>query len=98
MGQVFQTLQVRMKKSSGSFLSFAVRIISGLVIGLTLALIGQEILGYGNFSFTFVIVVVSGLFMRKSRHWSMGGVLIFDLVCVLIGLLLKMYIQVAPGA
>lgn len=67
-------------------------------MGLTLALIGQEIIGYETISFSLVIVVVTTAFLRAARRWNLMGVLIFDLICVLIGMLLRMYILIAPGA
>lgn len=98
MGQMFEDIQYKLKTSSSSLMLFFFKLVSGLALGLTVALIGQEIINYGNFSFTFVIVATTGAFFRVSKKWQFVGVAVFDLICVLIGLLLRMYILVAPGS
>lgn len=98
MGQMLEEIQYRLKTSSTSLVLFGFRLISGMALGLTLALIGEEVMGYGTFSFTFVIVTVVAAFLRVSKGWQFVGVAVFDLICVLIGLLLRMYILVAPGS
>lgn len=74
-----------------------IRALSGMFVGLTLALIGQEIIGYGWISFTLVICVVTACILRVSRSWSWMNLFIFNLICLLIGILLRMYILLAPG-
>ncbi|MAE74907.1 MAG: hypothetical protein CL675_12510 [Bdellovibrionaceae bacterium] len=91
-------LKYRLKGSSGSIALFAFRLISGLVLGLTMALIFDEIFGFGTGGFVFVLVMFSGVFLRVSRKWSWVFVLLFDLFCLLVGMLLRMYILIAPGA
>lgn len=75
----------------------AFKYLSGLVLGITLSLIGQEVMGYGNLSFLFVIVVVIAAFNKLAKPWGYVGVLIFDLVAILVATLLKMYIVIAPN-
>lgn len=72
------------------------RFLTGVFLGLTLALIGQEIFQFGYLSLLFFTVVICTLFMRVSRPWALPTILIFDLVTFLVALLLKMYIQLAP--
>jgi hypothetical protein len=72
------------------------RIITGLTLGLTLALVGSEVAGYGTLSLVFVVAIVLFAFMRLSHKWTLGQVLIFDLVMVLVAQLLRMYIMLAP--
>lgn len=98
MGQFVEKVQYRFKNSSFSFLTFAVKLFSGMVLGLTLSLIGQEIIGYQDFAFFFVIVLFTGVFLKIAKKWQLLGVVIFDVFCILIGTLLKMYIMIAPGA
>ena len=98
MGQFIGVMQKKVKSSSQGALLFAIKLASGMILGLTLALIGEEMIGYGTVGFMFVIVVFTLMFMHKARRWGYGATLIFDLVCVLIGLLLRMYILIAPGA
>jgi hypothetical protein len=96
MGNIAHNMQEGIKTSSKSMFVFSVRLLTGLVLSLTLALVGQEIIGYGDFAFAFVIVVCTGLFMRASSNWGLAWVLIFDLICFLVALLLRMYLLVAP--
>lgn len=89
--------QERFKTTSNAFALITFKVITGLFLGLTLALIGDQIIDYGNISFTLVLLVTAGAIVRVSRAWTWMHLLIFNLVCVLIGLLLYMYILIAPG-
>jgi hypothetical protein len=84
------------RETSLSLLHIFLRLTSGAVLGLVLALIGKEMIGYGALSLFFVITVVLGLTFKTLSNWSIGQVLIFDLICILVGMLLRMYILVAP--
>ena len=98
MPQFVNTMQDKLKSSSASVSLLIVKIYSGLVVGLTIALVGEEIFGFGTLSFSFVAVVILTAFLKVARSWSWMQLLIFDLVCLLVGLLLRMYVLVAPGA
>lgn len=63
-----------------------------------MALIGKELIQYGTFSFVLVIVVVTLTLLRIFKYWNWGKLLVFDLICILVALLLRMYILIAPGA
>lgn len=97
VANMIEELQYRLKTSSTSLALLTFKVISGAAIGLTFALIGEEIVGYGTFSFLFVIVTMTGAFLKVTRSLQFVGVAAIDLICVLIGLLLRMYILVAPG-
>lgn len=84
------------KITSMTLLNFSLRLVTGLVLGFTLALIGQEFVGYGTFSLVFCTLVVLALFLRVSRSWRIAHILIFDLICILVAQLLRMYILLAP--
>jgi len=73
-----------------------IRLITGFFVGLTMALIGQELVGYGTFALIFATIVVLAVVMKVLANWSIGQILIFDLIVVLVGMLLRMYILVAP--
>lgn len=90
--------QDRVKTSTSQLVLFLVKLTSALVIGLTLALIGQELIQYGTFSFVLVIVVVGLTLLRIFKFWNWSRLLVFDLICILVALLLRMYILLAPGA
>lgn len=102
MSELVGKMQSQLKKTSSDVLLFAIKFCSGAVLGLTLALVMQEILGKADnenlLAFFFVIVVTTGVFMRVAKSWGLTAILIFDLICVLLGLVLRLYIMVAPGA
>jgi hypothetical protein len=101
MGEMVGNMQTHIRKTSSDILLFALKLASGLVIGLTLGLIMQEVLGKAEgenvIAFVFVILVTTGAFMRIAKTWGLTAVLVFDLVSVLAGMILKLYIMVAPG-
>ena len=97
MPSFVSNFQDRVKTSSNAAALLAAKTLSGSVVGLTLALIGDEIINYGYFSFSLVLVVVTGAIMRIGKGWSWTQLAIFDLVCVLTGLILHMYILIGPG-
>ena len=96
VGELAGRVQTGTQTSLVSLAAFVLRLLTGIFIGLTLALIGQEVFRYGYLSLLFITVLSSVLFMRLSRAWSLPVILIFDLVTFLVALLLKMYIQLAP--
>ncbi len=102
MSEMVDRMQARFKKSSGDFFTFTLKVVTGLVVGLVLALVLHEMLGHkegeATITFYFVIAVVTAVFMRISKNWTLPVVLVFDLVCILIGIILRLYIMVAPGA
>jgi hypothetical protein len=102
MSELADRMQSRLKQSSGSALLFSLKLLTGLVVGLVLALVVHEMLGKkeseASVSFYFIIAIVTAVFLRVSKKWSLTAVLVFDLVCILIGIILRLYIMVAPGA
>ncbi|MNJ91001.1 hypothetical protein D3C87_86450 [compost metagenome] len=84
------------KSSSISLFHIFLRVFTGLLLGLTLGLIGQELMGYGTFILLFIMVLVTALIMKVLSSWSIAQILIFDLICALVAMLLRMYILVAP--
>ena len=97
MANLISNVQDRFKTSTSAISLLVFKAISGAILGLTLALIGEEIIQYGVFSFVLVTVVITASLLRIGKAWTWTHILIFDLICVLIGLLLRMYILVAPG-
>lgn len=96
MRGISTSAQEGVKSSSISFFHFFLRFLTGLCLGLVLGLIGKELMGYGTFALIFVMVVVVALFLKILASWSISKILIFDLICVLVAMLLRMYILVAP--
>lgn len=89
-------VQDGMRSSFISTMLFTFRLVTGLLLGSLLGLIVQELMGFGNLGLTFLILVVVGLFMKMSSTWSFGKILVFDIICVLVAQVLRMYIQLAP--
>lgn len=85
------------KASSSQLFTFALRVLVAVLLGVTMALIGQTIIGYGGLSYIFVSSVVGLLFMSISRKWGWIFTLFFAVFCWLAGLLLRMYALAAPG-
>jgi hypothetical protein len=97
MANIISNVHERFKTSTNVMALVAFKLFSGSMLGLTMALIGQEIIQYGVLSFLLVAVVVAACLMKVAKAWSWTHILIFDLICVLIGLLLHMYILIAPS-
>ena len=93
--------QERLVGGFNGMLTLFVKLATGFTLGLTFGLVILELFGYrageGNLALIFSMLVVWGLFWRVSRRWSLTGVLVFDLICVLLGLLLRLYVVVAPN-
>lgn len=102
MAELAGRLQSQFKKTSGDLLLFSVKLVSGAVLGLTAALILQVVLGHEEgenlIAFVFVITITAAVFLRLVKSWGISAVLVFDLICVLVGMLLKLYIMTAPDA
>jgi hypothetical protein len=84
------------KSGSSKLILTFFRVVTGFFLGLTFALVGQEVSHYGTLSLVFMTIVVLTIFMRISQNWSIAHILIFDLVMVLVAQLLRMYILLAP--
>ena len=101
MSEFVGKMQAGLKKTSSDVVLFSVKLVSGAILGLTFALIMQEIMNKADnenlFAFFFVLVVTTGVFMRIAKSWSLTTTAIFDLICVLLGICLRLYIMVAPG-
>lgn len=98
MLRVLDSVQYRTKETAKSLSVALFKALSGAFWGLVLAMIFQQVLGFGAFSFAFVIVSVALAFMRLAKSWSVVGALVFNVILVLLGLLLRLYILVAPGS
>lgn len=97
MGEFIENMQYTIKRNSQNIGLFVVRFLSGLFVGLTLTLVGQQILGYGQLLFWFVIILCTMVFLKITKGWKWVGVIVLDFILILMGLLLKMYILIAPG-
>jgi hypothetical protein len=89
-------VQQGVKSSSYSLFTWSIKIVTALLLSLTIALIAQELVGFGSLVFTFLIILQSALIIKIIMGWSLASTLIFDLICILTALLLRMYILIAP--
>ena len=98
MSQLINKVQFQVKNSSAHFGTYIFRVLTGGWIGMVFAHLFQGIFAFENFLFLFVIVLMTGTIVRITRGWGFFSVVILNLFCILVGILLQMYIQVAPGA
>lgn len=100
MSELVGRMQTQFKKTYSDLLLFSAKFFSGATVGLTIALITEVMLGNSEgenwIVFVFVIALVTAMFLRLAKTWSLTAVLVFDLICVLAGMLLRLYILVAP--
>jgi hypothetical protein len=93
-------LQSGIKNTSSSIALLSLRVFSAAVLGLTFGLAAQEIIGQTQeitLAFIFVFLTVFGAFWRLSRGWGFPTLLVVDLVLALIGMLLRLYVMMAPN-
>lgn len=91
-----QDVKEGIKSTSVFLVALVIRVLTGFFLGLTLGLIGQEVLDYSSFGLIAMILVTLGVFFEISTKWSIAQLLIFDLICVLVGQILRMYVTLAP--
>lgn len=96
LGQMVQQLQTGAKTTSVGIFSAFLKIVSALFIALTVSIAAQELIQFGNFSFVLLMTLTTGLILRSIWSLSLVGVLVFDLICVLLGMLFRMYLLMAP--
>lgn len=97
VGQLINKMHFQVKRTSNHFGTYIFRVITGGWIGAVFAHLFQIILGFENFLFFFVIVMTTGAVVRVTRDWGFFSITILNLFCILIGILLQMYIKIAPG-
>ena len=89
-------LQQGAKNSTVTATQKILRIISGLFIALILSLIIQEMMQSGTLILLFFTLLFTSLVYIFLGRFTVLQILIFDLICVLIALLMRLYIMVAP--
>ncbi len=94
--QMSTGLKTAAKSSAMNGMSLILKLVSGFFLGLVLSLIFQTLFGYSSFAFFLVLISFMSLTVRLLWNWGFGGILIFDLICVLLFTVLRMYILMAP--
>lgn len=95
------SLQAGAKSFSLDLLQLSARALIGSLYGVTAGLAVQEALaqpGGLTLSFVFAFSLAFGSVWRVTRGWTLVGIGLFSLVSVLAGLLLRLYVLVAPDA
>jgi hypothetical protein len=96
MNQLVNSMQAGAKNASTSVFLWILKVVTAFLVSMTLAMVGQELFSYGFISFIFVLILSGAALIKIMSNWSVGAVLIFDLICILVALLLRMYILIAP--
>lgn len=94
---IMSSAQDSFKKGSTNIFLLSLKVLSGLVFSFVLALIGQGLMMYGNIAYWLVLVTFFCVFLRMTRNLNLGGIFILDLILVLVGIVLRMYVLVAPN-
>lgn len=100
MSEFVGRMQQGIKQGSSDIFLMALRALTGTFIGITIGLIVQEVLGQGQeitLAFVFAFVTTFAVVWRLTRGWGLAAILLFDLITVLVGVLLRLYIMVAPN-
>ena len=97
MANLIGDLHNGVKQTSGHISVFILKVFSSFMVAVTVALIFQEMIGFGTFSFVLIGVTLLLGLVKMMKNWSLTSVLVFDLICILVALLLRVYILVAPG-
>lgn len=97
MANIIGDLQAGVKQTSSHISVFILKVFSAFMVAITVALIFQEMIGFESFSFVLIGVTLLLGLVKMMKKWSLTSVLVFDLICILVALLLRVYILVAPG-
>jgi hypothetical protein len=90
------SLQQGAKNTTVSISHKLLRLISGFFIALVLSLIIQEMMQSGTLMLLFFTTLFTALIYSFLGRFSILQILIFDLFCVLIVSLMRLYIMAAP--
>lgn len=85
------------KSASISITQRGLRLISGFFVGIVLALIIQEFVQYGILMLLFFTTLFTMTIYRLLRSRTLFHIFVFDVICILSAILLRMYIMIAPG-
>ena len=84
------------KTASISMSQRFLRLISGFFVGLVLALIVQEFSQSSTLMLVFFTTLFLAIIYRLLRSRTIIQIFVFDIICVLIAVSLRMYIMLAP--
>lgn len=90
--------EVGAKKVTHGFFHISLRLVTGFFLGFVIALIFQELLGFQMLLLVFMTITLMALLYKSLSRLSLIQILVFDLICILVLTLLKMYVLIAPQA
>ena len=93
---IASNMQQTAKNTTVTLTHRLLRIVSGFFIGLVLALIIQQLAQGQLLMLIFLTVLFMAIIYKLLAKMQIVHILIFDLVCVLIATVLRMYIMIAP--
>ncbi len=93
---VASNLKQSAKNTTVTLTQKILRVLSGLFVAMILSLIVQEMMQSGTLMLVFFILLFTSIIYVLLAQLSVLQILIFDLICVLIVSLLRLYIMVAP--
>ncbi|MBY0553189.1 hypothetical protein K2P97_01590 [bacterium] len=93
---VASNMQQGAKTASITFTQRLLRLTSGFFIGIVLSLIIQEFTQSGTLMLLFFTTLFMMIVYRLLRSLSIFQIFIFDVICILIAITLRMYIMIAP--
>ncbi|PWU14986.1 MAG: hypothetical protein C5B49_12435 [Bdellovibrio sp.] len=94
--RVSYKVQEGVQVTFSTILVWWVKFMSALFLGFTFSLIIQEIMQFRFLGFLFALTVATSALLKVMQRWSLITTIVFDLIWVLVGLALKMYILLAP--
>ena len=97
MSQFADRIKENAKESMSQTVVFLVRLITGTILGLTIAITWQNMSPLSHLVFVFIVMLTAALLLRLTRNWSLLPVMILMLVLSLVGVLLKLYIHTSAA-
>lgn len=93
---VASSFQQGTKVATISLTQRLLRLISGFFVGLVLSLIIQVFAQSGMLMLIFFVTLFALIIYKALRSLTIFQIFVFDVICILVALLLRMYILVAP--
>jgi len=90
-----QSLEIEQPLSL-KMLTWGLKWLSGFVFSFILSVAGLTLMGYGSFSFIFVLICTQIIFWRIFHSFGLISILVFDAVMVFLFLALRLYIVLGP--
>lgn len=89
-------IQQGTKKISITLAQRALRLVSGFFIGMVFAIMIQEFTQSGTLMLLFFTTLFMMIIYKLLRPYSVFQIFIFDVICILVAVSLRMYIMIAP--